>query len=259
MFLAFTFAFSRLKESPFNLPRQHRWTLAFRGFFGVISNMLSITAIKLIALTKSQVIYWTIPIFTAVFANKFLGERITQYDWAAVFLAFSGIILITNPFGAAKMDEDPFIENVGVICSLLGAVTGGMAFTAVKKMGKEVHYLMSPWSWCIANFILAPIFTVVQRVSLMPHQFHVYNGYDVILILGISVFMVLNMTFATLAYQNEKAGRVSPIAYSQIFIVAILDVVIFGTSLSWNQWLGGAIIVFSNLSISMLKCFEIIK
>ena len=51
-------------------------------------------AIRLISLTKASVIYWTIPIFTAIFANWHLHERITPFDWAAVFVAFAGILIM---------------------------------------------------------------------------------------------------------------------------------------------------------------------
>ena len=48
-----------------------------------------------------------------------------------------------------------------------------------------------------------------------------------------SILQIFNMVFATLAYQYEKAGRVAPIAYSQLFIIAILDVLVLGTHLAW--------------------------
>jgi drug/metabolite transporter (DMT)-like permease len=49
----------------------------------------------------------------------------------------------------------------------------------------------------------------------------------------VSILQIFNMVFATLAYQYEKAGRVAPIAYSQLFIIAILDDLVLGTHLSW--------------------------
>ena len=86
------------KESPFNVPAKHRGTLVFRGVMGITSNALQVTSLKMIALTKSSVIYFTFPIFTAIFANWHLKERITSYDWLACFLAFTGILIIQDPF-----------------------------------------------------------------------------------------------------------------------------------------------------------------
>jgi hypothetical protein len=44
--------------------------------------------------------------------------------------------------------------------ALLGAITAGFVFMSIKKMGTEVHYIMSPLSWSLANLILCPLFTI---------------------------------------------------------------------------------------------------
>jgi hypothetical protein len=55
---------------------------------------------------------------------------------------------------------------MGTLTALLGGITGGLTFTSIKKMGSEVHYIMSPLSWCLANLLLCPIFTIIMRVTL---------------------------------------------------------------------------------------------
>jgi drug/metabolite transporter (DMT)-like permease len=71
--------------------------------------------------------------------------------------------------------------------------------------------------------------------------------------------MFFMMIFLTLAFQFEKAGRVAPIQYSQLLIVAALDVLVLGTRLQWNQILGALLIAVSNLSVSILKCLNCIQ
>lgn len=140
----------------------------------------------MIALTKSSMIYWTIPIFTAIFANIHLKERITSLDWIAVFLAFAGIVIMQNPFGQTYNTNGELAENVGTLCAFLGAVTGGMTFVSVKKMGKDVHYIMSPLSWCISNLIMMPFLTVLMSLTLRP-ELHSYSWYDISMLVGIAL------------------------------------------------------------------------
>lgn len=78
----------------YDVSKDLRTTLVLRGIFGFTTNTLQITSIMLISLTQSSVLYWTIPIFTAIFANVFLDERITVFDWIATVLAFIGILII---------------------------------------------------------------------------------------------------------------------------------------------------------------------
>ena len=65
--------------------------------------------------------------------------------------------------------------------------------------------------------------------------------------------------FQTKAYQNDKAGRVAPVNQLQIIFNWFLDFVVIGTSPNANELAGGLIIIFSNLFISVLRCFNIIK
>jgi drug/metabolite transporter (DMT)-like permease len=97
--IVYYIALKKMGKSPYEcIPKRFRTTLTLRGIVGVFSNAFGITSIKMIALTKSSLIYWTCPIFTAIFAWLHLNEKITSYDWAAALIAFSGIIIMQNPF-----------------------------------------------------------------------------------------------------------------------------------------------------------------
>ena len=62
----------------------------------------------------------------------------------------------TSPTGNSQL-----VETLGSLSALLGAITAGFVFMSIKKMGTEVHYLMSPLSWALSNLILCPVFTSV--------------------------------------------------------------------------------------------------
>jgi len=94
MLVSYYLALRMMNESPFNVVKKHRPTLLFRGIVGVCSNALAITSLKLITMTKAAVIYWTAPIFTAIFAHIHLHERIAPFDWVACFMAFFGILIM---------------------------------------------------------------------------------------------------------------------------------------------------------------------
>eukprot|EP00347_Sterkiella_histriomuscorum_P016511 403352903 len=246
-----------LKVDPIFVKKEHRLTIILRGVIGVSSNTFSITSLLFIPLTKSSMIYWTLPIFTAIFARVFLNEKLTKYDWIATILAFVGILVMQNPFATNLQSEDSVYDVIGTVLCIFGAITGGITMVCIRKMGKDVHYLQSPLFFSLTNLMLCPIFQGL-RLTVRPYL-NVYSQYDVMMIVLVAIFQFCNLIFATLAYQFEKAGRVSPIAYSQIILVSILDVLYLGTRLKVNQIIGGIIIVCSNLTISILKCAEVIK
>jgi len=82
------------KDDLFPLPQQIRGTYIARCVIGMVSNVSFLISLKFISFSKSSVIFWTSPVFTALGARYFLHERLTIYDWGAVFVAFLGILMI---------------------------------------------------------------------------------------------------------------------------------------------------------------------
>ena len=88
-----------------------------------------------------------------------LKEKITIFDWIATFVAFCGILIIKNPFEAASFNN--LSENLGVLTAFLGAVTGGITMTLIRKMGSDIHFLYSPFIFTVVNIFLCPIFRTI--------------------------------------------------------------------------------------------------
>ena len=76
------------------VPKHLRVTVLLRAMAGFGGLAGSFTAIKLTSLSKANVLFWTNPIFTALYARIFLKELLSYYDWAAIVIAFFGIVLL---------------------------------------------------------------------------------------------------------------------------------------------------------------------
>ena len=61
-----------------------------------------------------------------------------------------------------------------------------MAFTSVKKMGREVYHVMSPYSWIIANLVFMPLLHCLFRISTTSTM-HAYSWTDILIIFSVSV------------------------------------------------------------------------
>lgn len=90
------------------------------------------------------------------------------------------------------------------------------------------------------------------------HTTH-YGIYEIVMIILISICMFISQIFQTKAYQTDKAGRVAPVNQLQIIFNWILDFAVLSTRPSSNELVGGLLIIGSNLVISVLRCFNIIK
>ena len=82
----------------FPIPKDIRKAFIIRCIAGCMCHVCLMMSFNYISLTKASVLFWTSPVFTALLANQILKERLTVFDWAAVFVAFSGILIMQNPF-----------------------------------------------------------------------------------------------------------------------------------------------------------------
>ena len=71
-----------------------------RGVFGFFANIAGVVAIRMIPLAKATVLFYTNPIWIAVFGYLILKERITIFDMGGIAATFIGVYIFTmDPFG----------------------------------------------------------------------------------------------------------------------------------------------------------------
>jgi drug/metabolite transporter (DMT)-like permease len=83
-------------------------------------------ALTLIPLGQVVAIEFTMPIWTALLAASFLGERITPFKLAAIVLGLIGVLVIVRP--------DTHTVNPGQLIALIAAVGFGISVTLVKLL-----------------------------------------------------------------------------------------------------------------------------
>ena len=126
-------------------------------------------ALPHLALGIAAAAYYTLPIFIALFAAFFIGDRIAPLGWGAIALGLAGVVLILKPdasgfngyillpiasaiFYALAMiltrtkcrDEDPLILSLALNVSFIAV---GLVATAISaSFGAADGFLSGPWS-----------------------------------------------------------------------------------------------------------------
>ena len=85
-----------------------------------------LTALTLIPLAQVISIEFTMPIWTAILAVAFLGERMGAWKTTAVALGLVGVVIIVRPFGGAV--------SGGQLIALVAAVGYAISVTLVKSL-----------------------------------------------------------------------------------------------------------------------------
>ena len=247
-----------LRQDFFEIPPSAVKPLIARGILGATSNLCQIMSMQYVSLSKAVVICQTIPIWTAILSKYILKERLSYFDWIASVIAFIGILILQNPFQGGN--EFDLRDMLGTLIALTSAILGALTFVSVRMISKQVHYLIPPLAFAIGNLLTSPMYLMARNmVSSEPKELTIYNWTCIFYLLVIVCSIYFGLIFQTLSFKYEKAGRVTPINYLAVVINCIIDIIVFNNHMKVNQVIGCLMIIGSTLSISLLKCFNVIK
>ena len=118
-----------LMRSRFAILRTKRIGLhALRGVINIIAMLMFFTALSISPIAKVTALSFTAPIFMAVLAVLFLGERFRIYRWMAILFGFLGMLIILRP-GLVAIDTGALL----VTCS---AALWAVAMVLIKILSR---------------------------------------------------------------------------------------------------------------------------
>ncbi len=71
-----------------------------RGILEVVTTLCFVTGLALLPIATATTLVWTSPILLTIVGAVLLGETVTRARWIAVCAGFTGVILITQPYGS---------------------------------------------------------------------------------------------------------------------------------------------------------------
>ncbi len=182
--------------------------LFLRGFFGTLALALFFLTVQKIPLATAMTFQYLSPIFTAIIAIFFLGEKVKPVQWLFYFFAFAGVLFIAQ--------VDARVSFFYMFLGILSAFGSGVAYNLVRRLKDDEHPLT-----IILHFQLVGVaagFVSLFFVWEMP------SGWDWLNLLLIGIFSQLGQIFLTNALSREKAASVAIIIYSGL---------IYGISFGW--------------------------
>ena len=194
--------------------------LLFRGTMGFLALLTFFYLIAHISLGDAMTWSKTSPIFTAVFAFLFLGERMTKKAWMAVFLGFIGIIFITKPTGLTLSKYD--------LLGLFSGIGAALAYTSIRELKKYYDTRAIVLSFVgvgtvgpIILFLLSP-YVNAPDLDFMFARFIMPEGIVWIYVIGMGIIATISQLLMTKAYSATKAGIVGAISYTNILFSIIV-------------------------------------
>lgn len=201
------------------------------GLFHVIWNQ----AVQMIPVAVATVLNYTAPFFVVLFAWILWRERPTRVQWAALFLAFVGCLLVTGAYDFRNTN----LNWLGLLMGLLSGLTYG----TLSIFGKSALKKYDPWTvmtyafgfGALTVFILQPI-GIVQSITLPP------LAWPAVGVLAL-ISTVAGFSFYMNGLKTLSASSASITATLEPVIATGLAFVLLGETVSVIQMVGGALVI----------------
>lgn len=224
--------------------RAHNWRgLFWRGAFGGAAVLCYFLAIEHLTVGMATLLNYTAPVFTALWAWLFLGERIGAGTLGALALTTSGVALVL----VGNAPPGRLVVGPWQLVGILSSVLSGAAVATIR----EVRKTDGSWEIFAAFCVAGALFTGVPALS----HWIAPTGREWSMMLGVGVTSLaaqLMMTFALRDLRAAVAGilfqltPVSTLVLGRVLYderpvgLAIAGAAVTLVGVSWGAWLAAA-------------------
>ncbi|MBD3788762.1 MAG: DMT family transporter [Campylobacterales bacterium] len=226
--------------------------LLFRGSMGFAALLAYFYIMAYIPLGEAVTYNKTSPIFVAIFAYIFLGEKLPKSALIAVVLGFAGIVLVAKPEGLSFDKYD-----------LLGIFSGlgaALAYTSIRELKKYYDTRSIVMSFMgvgtlapLVLMLISPYIDAPQELDFMFADFVMPQKIEWIYVVAVGVFATVSQLLMTKAYELTKAGIVGTISYSNIVFATFIGMMLGDPIPDFWTVLGIILVILSGLLVAMPK------
>lgn len=199
---------------------------AIAGTLGVFCNFYAISHLGSIA--DASILNKLSPFFVIILSAVLLKEKPTKAEWIAVAVAFVGALFVIKPsFGA---------EAIPAVIGACGGLGAGIAYTFVRKMGKDgvngnlIIFFFSAFS-CL----------VTLPVLIFDYYPMTWAQFLFLMLAGASA--TGGQVFITKAYAKAPAKEISVYDYSIVLFAGLLGFFVSGEIPDVFSFIGYAIVI----------------
>lgn len=206
----------------------------FRLYFSrSISSLFAMSmffyAISVIPLTDAIALTFAVPLITTLFASIFLGEKVGSARWIALFVGFSGVLVIVRPGHSGF--------NYATLMVLASTIAWSVSNILIKKLSHTDHPRAMVF---IMMLIMTPLTLPGALYVWQPPHFNELIWLALLGAVTNEAQFCMNK-----AYKGAQMSVVMPFDFSRLIFTTVLAYLFFSEIIDiWT--LVGALIIFSS-------------
>ncbi|SLM29341.1 putative permease of the drug/metabolite transporter superfamily [Desulfamplus magnetovallimortis] len=212
--------------------------LIIRGCTGSIAFIAAVTAIRILPISTGVVIFYSFPVFAAIFAAIIYREKIGIPQIICMLLVMTGIAVLFDFNLAGKL--------FGQCMALLAGAFAGLTVTLIRSLrennGPAVIYLY----FCTMGAVVTlPMFINSPVTPATPVEWVMIWG---MILTSLTAQLLMNQGFF---YCRGWEGGVY--MSSETIFTSIAGIVFLKDPISWRFWFGSALILGCGIAMNWLK------
>jgi drug/metabolite transporter (DMT)-like permease len=204
-----------------------------RAGFLILSTFLMIIALRLLPLADVMAITFAGPLIITALAGPMLGEHVGWRRWAAVFVGFSGILVMLKP--------DPDVFKLAALLPLGVAFSSSMRDLVTRRISAgESSTAILFFSTCavlVSGLLTLPF----SAVAVVPSDLPLFALAGCLQ--GAAHYVLIE------AFRHGEAAVVAPFKYSALLWATVFGALIFGDFPDNWIWGGSVPVILSGLYI----------
>ncbi|CAI2374887.1 unnamed protein product [Moneuplotes crassus] len=223
-----------LKVNLIEISNKSASLLVLRCIFGFCGNIALFVSINYVPVSVSLMIFNVNPVFVTILAYFFLKEQLTVTKCFCCVGAFVGIVILG--LGRTSHDSGKDIQGKGIIMCVMSAIFGSLAYTTLRKINTEIHYLYSPYYLSIFGCVLCTLLYLFFDGLINPS---LYTAKAMIFCIICGGFSIVFQVLISMAYRHCNASTASPITYMNVIFNLFTDTLYFHYEFYWTDLIGG--------------------
>ena len=205
-----------------------------RAGFAFASGFLFLTGVSYLPLADAIAITFAGPLFMTALAGPMLGETVGWRRWAAVYIGFIGVMIITRPSGETL--------QWAAIFPLLASLAGALRDITTRRI--------SAHETSLSIFFFSTVSIVLLSLCTLPFGWTLIKFGDFAL-MGLSGLLVGGAHFILIErFRWAEAALLAPFKYVSMIWAVIFGFIVFGDLPDTWTWAGAGFVVVSGLYIA---------
>jgi len=209
--------------------RIHHYVI--RGAIGFFAPFLFFSALGLLPLADTVVLFFAAPFIMTILSIPLLKETVGPYRWAAILIGFIGVVIVAQPSGGALQT------------GTLYAIGGCLAYSLVMIMTRWMSATEPP----VRMVFYFNAGTAIIGTCALPFVWKPMAMEHIVILVAMAAVAMLGHILMTTAFSKAPIGAIVPFEYTALVWSTLFGFVIWGDFPANHVWLGAGIIVVSGI------------